>query len=273
MIKKQRNGETAAKSNTCGGLIISIMKYYVLSDIHGFYSLMQRTLFDAGYFDDREEKKLLLLGDLFDRGAEALAMQEYLLELMERDEAILVRGNHEDLFQDLVTGDRGRPLQHHIHNGTYDTLEQLTGMTAGYNWSANLQLARAGRETPLYTRIIPSMLDYYETKHYVFTHAWVPCQNWYGGLAYDPDWREADSSAWRDARWTNPMDAVRTARPEEKTVVCGHFHCSYGHAKYEKKGTEFGPDADFTPYKAPGIIAIDACTAYRGRMNCVVLRD
>ena len=205
------------------------MKYYVLSDTHGFYSLMQRTLIDAGYFDDREEKKLVLLGDLFDLGTEALAMQECILELMERNEAILVRGNHEDLFQDLVTKDRGRPLQHHIHNG--------------------------------------------ETKKYIFTHAWIPCQSWYGGMAYDPDWRDADSSAWRDARWTNPMDAVRTARPEEKTVVCGHFHCSYGHAKYEKKGTEFGPDADFSPYKAPGIIAIDACTAFSGRMNCIVLRD
>ena len=55
------------------------MKYYVLSDTHGFYSLMQRTLIDAGYFDDREEKKLVLLGDLFDRGTEALAMQECIL--------------------------------------------------------------------------------------------------------------------------------------------------------------------------------------------------
>ena len=209
------------------------MKYYVLSDIHGFYTLMQTTLKNAGYFDDPEEKKLILLGDLFDRGPEALSMQEYVLELMERREAILVRGNHEDLFQDLVTVDRGRPLRHHVQNGTYDTLEQLTGLTAG----------------------------------------WIPCQSWYGGMAYDPDWREADADAWREARWTNPMDAARTAQPEDKTVVCGHFHCSYGHAKYEGKGTEFGPDADFSPYMAPGIIAIDACTAYSKSMNCVVLRD
>ena len=75
---------------------------------------MQKKLLEAGYFDDPEEKKLLLLGDLFDRGSEALAMQEYIMELMERDEAILIRGNHEDLFQELVTVDRGRPLRHHV---------------------------------------------------------------------------------------------------------------------------------------------------------------
>lgn len=26
--------------------------------------------------------------------------------------------------------------------------------------------------------------------------------------------------------------------------------------------TEFGSDADFSPYYAPGIMALDACTAY-----------
>ena len=120
------------------------MKYYVLSDIHGFFTLFQKTLRDAGYFDDPEEKKLLLLGDLFDRGAEAPAMQKYLLELMEGEEVILVRGNHEDLFQELVTADHGRPLRHHVLNGTYDTLEQLTRLS-GYGWNANRRLAAAGR--------------------------------------------------------------------------------------------------------------------------------
>ena len=249
------------------------MKYYVLSDIHGFCTLFQRTLGESGYFDDPGEKKILLLGDLFDRGEEAAELQNYILELMEEDRVILIKGNHEDLFQELVTSDRGRPLRHHLQNGTYNTLEQLTGLSVGYSWSANMRLARAGRETPLYTTIIPAMLDYYETKSYVFTHAWIPCELWYGGLVYDAEWRNADAAAWREARWTNPMDAVRTAREANKTVVCGHFHCSYGHARYEKKGTEFGPDADFSPYVAPGIIALDACTAYSKRMNCIVLQD
>ena len=249
------------------------MKYYVMSDIHGFCTLFRRTLREAGYYDDTEEKRLVLLGDLFDRGEEAVEMQKYLLELLHGGETILIRGNHEDLFRELVTHDRGRPLRHHLQNGTYDTLEQLTGLRAGYSWTANMSIAKAGQETPLFTEIIPAMLDYFETRNYIFTHGWVPCELWYGGLIYNENWREADEAAWREARWTNPMDAVRTARVEEKTVVCGHFHCSYGHARYEKKGSEFGTDADFEPYVAPGIVAIDACTAYSRRMNCVVLRD
>ena len=58
-----------------------------------------------------------------------------------------------------------------------------------------------------------------------------------------------------------------------KTIVCGHWHTSYGHSKYEHKGTEFGEDADFSPYYGPGIIAIDACTAFSGKSNCLVIED
>ena len=70
----------------------------------------------------------------------------------------------------------------------------------------------------------------------------------------------------------NGMDAAQTA-DEEKTILCGHWHCSYGHAKYEQKGSEFGPDADFTPYYGPHVIALDACTAHSKRINVLVLED
>ena len=53
------------------------------------------------------------------------------------------------------------------------------------------------------------------------------------------------------------MDAARSCR-EEKTILCGHWHCSYGHFKYEHRGSEFGPDADFSPYYGEGVIALDA---------------
>ena len=45
------------------------------------------------------------------------------------------------------------------------------------------------------------------------------------------------------------------------------------HSRFEGKGTEFGPDADFSPYYAPGIIALVACTAYSGRVNIITMDD
>lgn len=89
---------------------------------------------------------------------------------------------------------------------------------------------------------------------------------------YISSWREADREQWNQARWFNGMDAAQTA-DENKTIVCGHWHTSYGHSKYEHKGTEFGEDAEFSPYYGPGIIAIDACTAFSGKVNCLVIED
>ena len=130
-------------------------------------------------------------------------------------------------------------------SGTYDTELQLTGFD------------------PVMASI----------RNYVFTHAWVPSiLNRDKSYSYITSWREADGVQWEKARWFNGIDAAQTA-DEEKTIICGHWHTSYGHRKYENKGSEFGDDADFTPYYGPGVIAIDACTAYSGMVNCLVIDD
>ncbi len=116
------------------------------------------------------------------------------------------------------------------------------------------------------------MLDYYESEHYIFTHGWIPCVYERGEYSYYSDWRNAPEDEWDKTRWSNGMDASVTCM-EEKTIVCGHWHASYGHAKFEHKGTEFGPDADFSPYYGSRIIAMDACTAVSGKVNVIVLED
>lgn len=251
------------------------MKYYVTADIHGFLTPFQNALRDEGYYDDPGEKKIIVCGDIFDRGAEAVGMQDYILELMERDEVILVRGNHEDLFCRMVTENKGLPYPRHIHNGTYQTALALTGYDVGMANVRNLDFAEAAQKTPFYTRIIPATIDYYETEHYIFVHGWIPAYK-QGEHRYLPkaDWRDGSPELWDAARWYNGMDAAHQGiTVEGKTIVCGHWHCSYGHFKYEGKGSEFGTDADFSPYHAPGIIALDACTAHSGRVNVVVLEE
>ena len=115
---------------------------------------------------------------------EAKELQEFVLEQMEARQIILIRGNHEDLFERLVTVDEGLPYEDHLQNGTYLTALLLTGFEP--KQAANYQeFAAEARATPFYRRIIPAMLDYYETNHYVFTHGWVPCIHEYDGLVYD----------------------------------------------------------------------------------------
>ena len=248
------------------------MRYYVTADVHGFYVLLKNTLAEAGFFTDPQPHKLLIAGDLFDRGDDALELQGFILDLMEKDEVVLIRGNHEDLFEDLIGEDACIPYRYHRSNGTYSTALQLTGFNeeqARYNRNG---FVNACLKTPYHTTIIPAMLNYYETEHYIFTHGWLPCKDDNGNLRLFQNWRAADADAWDEARWINGIDAAETCRTD-KTVVCGHWHASYGHAKYEHKGSEFGEDADFSPYIAPGIIALDACTAYSAKINVLVIED
>lgn len=161
----------------------------------------------------------------------------------------------------------------HVLRHTFDTALQLTGFDPVMASIRHYDFADAAKDTPFYKEIIPAMLDYFETEHYVFTHGWIPSiPNRDKSYSYISSWREADREQWNRARWFNGMDAAQTA-DENKTIVCGHWHTSYGHSKYEHKGTEFGEDADFSPYYGPGIIAIDACTAFSGKVNCLVIED
>ena len=258
------------------------MKYYVVADVHGFYTELKNVLEEKGFFNDETPHKLVICGDLFDRGEEAVRLQEFIVELLEKDEVILVRGNHEDLIVQMFSNFRWMmdpwAFDVHLQNGTIDTALQLSGMDL-LEMSENLKKTRVCMEgTPLFQKILPAMVNCFETEHYIFVHGWIPCdvEKYAGGAKlykYRASWREAAPIEWDKARWHNGIDAARQGVIEpNKTIVCGHWRCSYGHA-LEGKGEEWGDNADYSPYYAKGIIALDACTAASGRVNCVVIED
>jgi len=258
------------------------MRYYVVSDVHGYYSILRKTLKTKGYFDDKEPHKLIICGDVFDRGNETLKMQSFISELIEKDEVILIRGNHEDLMIDLVSdlqiGFSGSLRGVHYSNGTTMSLLDLTNSNLLEARHNPQEIANQFYDTVFYKKILPKMMDYYETKNYVFVHGWIPCSELRSGYdvkyLYQDDWREANKERWDIARWTNGMYAASQGVIEpNKTIVCGHWHTSYGHSILDGKCSEFGKDADFSPYYARGIIAVDACTAHTGKVNCVVLEE
>lgn len=257
------------------------MKYYVTADVHGYFTELKTALAEQGFFDDSEPHKLVILGDLYDRGTEALRLQAFILDLLSKDQVILIRGNHEDLALDLLHNwNRKSYLQRHHHlNGTVDTVCQLTGFSEREVFTQPDEVGKAFLQNPLIQTVIPTMVDYFETEHYIFVHGWIPCtpislsstEKEYVPI---PDWRNAGKEFWDKARWINGMEAAHNGIVEPgKTILCGHWHCSFGHANYEHNGSEFEYDANFTPYRADGIIALDACTALSGKVNCIVIED
>lgn len=253
------------------------MKYYVVSDIHGFYEPLTRALKANGFFEDKEPHKLIVCGDMLDRGGEARKVQDFMMELLYKDELIFIRGNHEDLMVDMLDNlyeDYNYiccGMSHHVRNGTFDTALQLaqTGITDPGKFVYKV------KSSDFYKTLLPASLDYYETDNYIFVHGWIPCIKDKGTYAYNPDWRTAHTSSWQKARWLNGMyiSEDRKVFEPDKIIVCGHWHTSFGHCKFEHKGSEFGEDADFSPFYSENIIALDACTAYSGVTNCVVIND
>lgn len=262
------------------------MRYYVVSDVHGFYDELIKVLAEQRFFNDKEPHKLIICGDLLDRGKQTNELVKFALDLLQRDELIYIRGNHEDLLETLLQVLSGefadktlweiiQGTSYHVHNGTWQSAVDLSGMSVDDIYKDPIKGVEAIKKSDYFTKLLPNSVDYYETDNYVFVHGWIPTKNIRCKLKYRDDWRTASKEDWNFARWDCGMDvAVFNGIIEpNKTVVCGHYHTSYGHSIYEHKCSEFGEDADFSPFYADGIIAIDGCTAVSSKVNCIVIDD
>lgn len=230
---------------------IEMPKLFCISDIHSFYDQMIDALTKAGFDKDNEDHWLIVCGDCFDRGPQSIETLNYLQSLPRK---VLVKGNHEWLITECIN--RKYPLAHDWHNGTVRTIIDMAPE------------ARALEEAYEITQekikdFIDGMVNYFETKHYVMVHGFIPKKR---------SWRKATQREWHSAMWLNSMDEIRS-RSIKKTIVAGHFHASWGRKHYEGL-PEWGDKADFSPYYYQNkLIAIDGCTAYTGKCNVLVLED
>ena len=97
------------------------MKYFVSSDIHGFYDEWQNALKEKQFDINNPEHKIIVCGDLFDRGRQPCEIIDFILS--HKDKFILIRGNHEDLMQDMI--DRNKNTYGDLRNGTAQTIVDL----------------------------------------------------------------------------------------------------------------------------------------------------
>ncbi len=265
------------------------MKYYVVSDIHGFYTELITALTENGFFEDQGPKKLIVCGDMMDRGNETLKLQDFMMDLFNKDQLIFIRGNHEDLLEDYVMdwlneSDREEILwggSHHTSNGTHQTGLHLALMTNGEAYYNPCKYTVAIERSPFYSVLMKNTVDYYETANHIFVHSFVPLKSADGlpdhytrnrKFEKDLDWRNATPSAWSRARWGNPYEQAEKGFLPDKTLVFGHWNTSYARHKYEGQ-PEFGKGSDFSIYYGDGYIALDACVAYSGKINCLVIEE
>ena len=251
--------------------------YFVSSDIHSAYSIWMEALKKAGFDKNKYSHKIVVCGDLFDRMDGTVQTYEFVKEMARQGRLIYVRGNHEDLLFDCMSEIyKGRvPRSHHFHNGTVKTICQFCGENEWIVYDPTWRDKICKTMQPVLDFLTDNCVDYDEIGNYVLVHGWVPCQE---GL---DDFRDATSEDWERARWDNGMEMWRNpkCRVDGKTVICGHFHCSWGWSHIRQKRKEFpqinqkGWEESFEPFIDDGIMAIDACTAYSNICNVIVIEE
>lgn len=246
-------------------------KFYIISDVHGFYDKMKKALDEAKFDPNDENSWLISLGDEMDRGPDPEGVINYIMSL---PRAIWIKGNHQTLMEDLIS--RNYPLQHDWHNGTMQSIMSLAPNAK----TQSEAFAIAYEKTKSF---FDKAIDYLELKEHILVHSFIPLKSldnlpkYYTRkrkFEFDPDWRHAHASEWEEARWGNPLElATKGLNQTNKCIICGHWHCSAGWAM-EKGLSEFGDDACFEPYYYEDkLIMIDAMTAHSKKVNVLVLND
>ena len=151
------------------------MKYFCVSDVHGFYDELISALNAQGFDRNNPNHALVVCGDVFDRGSQPREMFNFLSSL-DPDRFVFIRGNHEDLLFDCVAElqTRGQCDNHHFSNGTVRTLTDLADigpydfiMPSGIN-------AMVAAANPVMDWINRVSVNYFEVGNYIFVHGWVP---------------------------------------------------------------------------------------------------
>lgn len=241
-------------------------KFFVVSDIHSFYTPLKKALDESGFDPNNDDHWLVVCGDAFDRGDESVEVLHYLMSL---ERKVLVRGNHDYLLEECIK--RGFPLWHDHNNGTRKTISDIGCAELGNSFDECCRIT--WDKTAAYRGLLQ---NYFETKNYIFVHSWIPITAKSG---YDRNWRRASDERWNNEMWGNPFYAAQDGLNKTgKTIIFGHWHCSAGYALNDNSDwvyEEFGASACWEPYKneQQGIIAIDRCTAHTGEVNVLVLED
>lgn len=232
-------------------------KYFVVSDIHNHYTELIEALETEGWSIDNDEHILIVCGDAFDRGLEALKLYDFLIDLQDKNRLVYVKGNHDDLLLRLC-GEGGIASDEfllHFHNGTIITYRDFG------NHPLNV--------LEKFNKLYHNMVDYYELGDYIFVHGWIPYNGNHINPTFDDDWKNGH---WDKARWSNGMELwLKGIKIPNKTIVCGHWNSGWGHFNIHKEGEDEYDNFDI--FKDKGIIALDGMTSYSGQVNVLVIEE
>ncbi|SDZ22656.1 MULTISPECIES: metallophosphoesterase family protein [unclassified Bacillus (in: firmicutes)] len=224
-----------------------MQRFLVISDIHGEIEKFEKLLVEAQY--NAKQDQLILLGDYVDRGPNAKAVIEKVMELKEEG-AFVLKGNHEDMMIKALTTDEEQLWDHWVkRNGGNKTLYS-------YNFSENdiatdeEEFKKPNLKSEIlekHLQFIQKLEHYIETEQYIFVHAGV-----------EPTKPVSESEPYT-LMWIR--NEFHSGYNGEKTVVFGHTETKTLH----------GDDNCDVYFGNNRIIGIDGGAVYGGQLNCLEL--
>lgn len=184
------------------------MDYLIIGDVHGSYDKLEKLVSTV-----HQGEQLVFLGDYIDRGKDSRKVLEF-IQQKQLEGAILLRGNHEQMFLDFLNKPEEDNM-YYLGQGGIQTFESfgLMGFDAEYLAEQFKQ-----RHSDLY-ELIKATEYYFETDDYIFVHA--------GISPFEDDWKNTPEE---DFLWIREW-FHRTPNITEKTVVFGHTPTFFLHGE------------------------------------------
>lgn len=220
-----------------------------ISDIHGSIDLLEQLLEKVQYHPEKDQ--LILLGDYVDRGPNAKAVIEKVMEL-HHEGAIVLKGNHEDMMLKALTTDEERAWNHWVvRNGGDKTLQSYGFEEEELKINEEKPFQKPVLKNDTLTKhltFIKSLHPLTELNQYIFVHAGV-----------DPTQSIHETDPYR-LMWIR--DEFYEHYKGDQTVIFGHTPTPHLHKNKKNFSIYFGDNQ---------IIGIDGGAVYGGQLNCLSL--
>lgn len=138
------------------------MRTLVVGDIHGKLTLFNRLLEAMNY--RAGEDKLILIGDLVDRGENSRGVVERAIELRAEapDTVVVLKGNHEAMMVSALTEPESEQAELWLYNGGVETLHSYINADGEFD---------VPEEHWLFMESLPT---WHEDEHAIYVHAALP---------------------------------------------------------------------------------------------------
>lgn len=285
-------------------------KYFVVSDIHGFYLEFHSALIQAGWQRNNRNHILVVLGDIFDRGTENWLVYKFIRSIP-KTRRILIRGNHEGLLLRAI--DKKKVSEVDYYNGTAAAILELAcegsyeKMSALYKSCYQSKTDNKRIDLNDFSTASPHTLacskpimkeicdwiksdewkEFYEIDKFIFVHCFIPINVTYPSGVYGltlegykefckpiKDWRKsADEAEWYDAKWGCPYKEFSAGLFDEELENGKVLVCGHWSACDFHRFFDHENEQNDSIYFSKNLIALDGRTAASHQVNVLVIDE